>query len=206
MCQKDKSSEFKVKFRKASNHCKKVLEATKFAYANKTKESITSQKLGSRDVWRIANSVLNKGKYAIPPQFNNSEVLHSASDKAKLFAENFSNNFNLDDSGISLCVLPSRTTLKLHNISVNPKMVKKVITNLDFSKASGPDCIPVVVLKNCEPELSYLLAELFNKCLKDSCFPDCWSLYLRMLGNGLQLKTTSLLVFFKRLVKYLKIL
>ena len=30
------------------------------------------------------------------------------------------------------------------------------------SKASGPDCIPVVVLKNCKPELSYILAELFN--------------------------------------------
>ena len=53
-------------------------------------------------------------------------------------------------------------------------MVKKVITNVDLSKASGPDCIPVVVLKNCEPELSYILAELFNKCLKESCFPDCW--------------------------------
>ena len=53
-------------------------------------------------------------------------------------------------------------------------MVKKVIMNFDLSKASGPDCIPVVVLKNCEPELSYILAELFNKCLKESCFPDCW--------------------------------
>ena len=53
-------------------------------------------------------------------------------------------------------------------------MVKKVITNLDSSKASGPDCIPVVILKNCEPELSYILAKLFNKCLKESCFPDCW--------------------------------
>ena len=53
-------------------------------------------------------------------------------------------------------------------------MVKKVIMNLDLSKASGPDCIPVVVLKDCEPELSYTLAELFNKCLMESCFPDCW--------------------------------
>ena len=46
--------------------------------------------------------------------------------------------------------------------------------NLDLLKASGPDCIPVVVLKNCEPELSYILAELFSKCLKESCIPDCW--------------------------------
>ena len=53
-------------------------------------------------------------------------------------------------------------------------MVKKIIMNLDLSKASGPDCVPVVVLKNCELELSYILAELFNKCLKESCFPDCW--------------------------------
>ena len=53
-------------------------------------------------------------------------------------------------------------------------MVKKVITTLDSSKASGPDCFPVVVLKNCDPELSYILAKLFNKCLKEPCFPDCW--------------------------------
>ena len=53
-------------------------------------------------------------------------------------------------------------------------MVKKVIINLDLSKASGPNCIPVVVLRSCEPELYYLLAELFNKYLKGFSFPDCW--------------------------------
>ena len=100
-------------------------------------------------------------------------MLSSASDTAKLFADNFSKNSNLDDSGISLPVFPSRTNLKLRNIFVTLKMVKKVIMNLDLSKASGPDCIPVVVLKNYEPERSYILAELFNKCLKESCFPDC---------------------------------
>ena len=54
-------------------------------------------------------------------------------------------------------------------------MVRKVVIYLDLSKTSAPDCIPVVVLKNCEPKLSYILAELFNKCLKESCFPDCWN-------------------------------
>ena len=64
--------------------------------------------------------------------------------------------------------------MKLHKISVTPKVVKKVITNLDSSNSSGPDCILVVILKNCEPELSYILAELFKICLKEPCFSDCW--------------------------------
>ena len=105
----DKSSDSKAKFRQASNCCKRVLEATKVAKADKTKEYITSQKLGCCDFWSIANSVLNKGKSAIPPLFNVPEVLSSASDKAKFFAENFSKNSNLDDSGISLPIFPSRT-------------------------------------------------------------------------------------------------
>ena len=49
--QQNKSSESKVKFKQASNHCKKVLEGAKLAYANKTKESMTDQKLGSYDFW-----------------------------------------------------------------------------------------------------------------------------------------------------------
>ena len=41
-------------------------------------------------------------------------------------------------------------------------MVKNVQKNLDLSKASDPARIAVVVLKNCEPQLSYILAGLFN--------------------------------------------
>ena len=104
------------------------------------------------------------------------EDLSSASDEAKLFAKNFSKNSTLEDSGISLPAFLSRTNLKLHNISVTPKMAKKVIMNLDLSKACGPDCILVVVCKNCEHELSYILAELLNMCLKESYFPDCLKL------------------------------
>ena len=95
-------SESKVKFRQASNHWKRVLQAAKFAFANKAKDSITSQNLGSQDFWWIANSVLNKGKSAIPTLFN------------------------------GLRGQTSRTNQKLRNISVTPKMVKKVIANLDL--------------------------------------------------------------------------
>ena len=46
--QQNKSSESKLNFRQASNCCKRVFESAKLAYTTKTKESMTSQKLGSR--------------------------------------------------------------------------------------------------------------------------------------------------------------
>ena len=50
----------------------------------------------------------------------------------------------------------SLTNLEFHNIAVTPKVVKKVVTNLDSSKASGPDFAFQwwLVLKNSQPELS----------------------------------------------------
>ena len=118
-----------------------VLQAAKIAYANKTKESITSPKLGFWNILRIANSVLIKKKSAIPTLFNDLQELSSASDKAKLFAINYLgtilSNF--------LPVFPSGTNLKLNNTSVTHKLVEKAITNLDLSKACGPDFISAAV-------------------------------------------------------------
>ena len=52
----------------------------------------------TRDFWRIANSVLSGGKTAIPSLFNDSEMLSSVSDKAKIVAKTFSEDSNIDDS------------------------------------------------------------------------------------------------------------
>ena len=121
----------KVKFRQGNN-LKRVLEADKLGYANKTEQSIISQNLDSRDFWGIANNFHNKGKSAIPPLFNKTEVLPSASasDKMKLFSDNFCKKSNLDDPGIFLPAFAFRTNLKLHNISITPNLIRKIITNL----------------------------------------------------------------------------
>ena len=166
--QQNKSSESKVKFRQASNRCKRVLEAAKLAYT--TPSLPRNLALGTFGELLIVFSTKINLLYLLYSTDRRYCLLHLI--KQNYLLKTFPGN--LDDSGISLPVFPSRTNLKLRNISITPKMVKKVITNLDSSKASGPDCIPVVVLKNFQPELSYILAKLFNKCLKESCFLDCW--------------------------------
>ena len=163
-------SECKGKFRQASNCCKMVLlKLPNLHMLMKQKKSITSRKLGSQYFWRIANSVLNKNKSAIVPQFNDPLVFSSVSGKPKLFVGNFSMNSVTDDGGIYLPAFSSRTN------------------------------ILVAIVKNCQPVLSCRLAELFNMCLKESSIPNSWkvyswSQYLRILGKDLPLKTTSIIL------------
>ena len=119
----------------ACSHYKNVLEVFK---ANEIKELITSPNLSSCEFWRIANSVLNKDKPNIPSLFNYPEILSCASDKAKMFSK----NFNLNHAHVFLLVFHSIYYKKLHDIPIATKLSEKVITNLDFSKASGPYCEP----------------------------------------------------------------
>ena len=68
----------------------------------------------------------------------------------------------------------------------------------------------MVVLKNCGPQLLYILAELFNIVSQGLVFQifgrsHWWSLYLRILVVSLLLKTTALLVFFLWLVVFKKL-
>ena len=81
---------------------------------------------------------------------NDPVLLSSASIKQNYFAKIFSKISDLDDSNISSLVFPSRTYLKLHNISVSPKMVQKMVQTLIHTSWN------------------------FHICLKVSCFPDCW--------------------------------
>ena len=115
-------------------------------------------KLGLGDFWRTTKIILRKGKFTIPPLFSASKGRLFSSSKKNRCDKNFSNNFNLDDSGIYFPVCPCRNNQKLYIIPITSKLVKKVIINFDSSKVPGPDCIPVVVQKNCEPELLYILA------------------------------------------------
>lgn len=64
----------------------------------------------------------------MPLFLNVPKVLFSASDEAKLLAGN---------------AFRFRATLKLHNIFVTLKLIKKGITDLVLSKTPGPDCISI---------------------------------------------------------------
>ena len=78
---------------------------------------------------------------------NGPEMLSQGSDKSKCLQKNFLNTW-IFVTPVSFYLLFFQGLIYNHIIFmqlVTLKLVKKVITNLDFSKISGPDCIPVVL-------------------------------------------------------------
>ena len=82
----------------------------------------------------------------------------------------------LDDTLHSSPDFPSRTEQKILSMRITVRIFASAICELDVAKTNGPDCIPSIVLKMCSPQLSPLLAKLYNKCLFESCFTSCWEL------------------------------
>ena len=140
--QQNKSFESKVEFRQPIYHCKRVLKDAKLTYMIiKQKSSSLPRNLALR-TFGILLIVFSKVNllYLLYSTGQRYCLLHVIKQNCLLKTFFTTLPWWL---GISLNVFPSRTNLKL---------VKKVITNLDSSKTSGPSYIPVVVLKYCESE------------------------------------------------------
>ena len=161
-------------FRTARNKCQRILAEAKDNYAASIRQSILSQRLGSKDFWRIANNVMNRGTSSIPPLFNGPEVLTSSKDKANVLAERFAANSTIQEGEHTLPCFPLRTECVVPKPIITPKNITTIIHSLDSSKATGPDGIPIVVLKHCCPEIAPILSKLFNLCWSESTFPACW--------------------------------
>ena len=172
----NRSSENEAAFKAARNCCRAVLKGARSSYAQSIQTRIGNERLGSREFWRITNNIFNRGKATIPSLINGPEVISTSSGKAKIFASNFAANSTLDDQGHTLPDFPTLTDSSIDSFTIKAKDIAKSIQNLDSSKATGPDGIPVVVLKKLCPEISPILAKLFNKCLKEECFPMSWKL------------------------------
>ena len=164
-------------YRAARRHCKETLHQAKSSYASYVRDSITNQKLGSKDFWRIYSSITKKYKSSIPALSIDDSNLHMATtsaEKAELLCKEFAKNSSLDDGGQNPPPFPPRTTETLLPLKITVRLVKKVIKSLDSSKSSGPDGIPVIVFKQLCPELAPILTILFRKSVSVGEFPSCW--------------------------------
>lgn len=116
MCSRDLAS-----FRTTSNHCKRVLENAKSSYVQMVHAKVVNKKPGAHQVWKITNTLLNRGKLSGPSIINCPEVISSSSDKAEFFSIIFAFYSMLEDKDHSLLGFPCLMEHKLCDITIiNP--------------------------------------------------------------------------------------
>ena len=108
----------------------------------KTKESVTSQTLGSRDFWQKLFSTKVNLLYLLYSTAQRNCLLHFMNQNC--FLKTFLRTL-IFMTLVSLYLFSFAELMWNYHISITPKMVKKVIANLNSSKVSGLDCIPVVL-------------------------------------------------------------
>ena len=108
------------------------------------------------------------------PLLENGQLINTDLDKATLLNEYFTSQTIPPNSNTPLPEFSFLTDARIDSINITPSIVKKVLLNLDPSKASGPDEISNRVLKLCADSLCVPLSNLFNKSLSQGLFPDQW--------------------------------
>ena len=92
--------------------------------------------------------------------------------KATLVNNQFSSAFAADHSHLpSMCGEPFST---MHSFTITGEGVKKLLSNLDAHKATGPDSIPSRFLKEYADKISLALTLIFQASLRQSEVPQDW--------------------------------
>ena len=109
---------------------------------------------------------------------HNNIVAKTPTKKAELFNSYFSSVFQPSTSKTNDTV-DSRisrfpTDLQLSDITLDVEDVINSLTNLDVSKAGGPDGIPARLLKECSHQIASSLCSLFNDSLRSGHIPSEW--------------------------------
>ena len=168
------------KYKKYRNLLSRIIKISKDFY---DAELIEKHEQDKRRVWQQINKITNrqsrkKSSVDLLIDSNGNEI----SDK-KVIADNLNDHFNTIGSKMADGFDNSTRNDPLRHINRSPTCsifflfatndeISKLISELEAKKATGPDGISAYLVKiSCEV-LAPMLTKIFNKCIKESIFPN----------------------------------
>ena len=136
-----------------------------------------SEKISSKQWWRLAKSFVKKDKTQsslYPPISANNQTICDDQEKAEAFNEFFLTHSNID---VSNAPVPDSTTMvneTLSTVIITEKDLSDLLKSLDTNKATGPDQISQMMLKEAGDVIVPSLVKLFNLSLRSSKYPSEW--------------------------------
>ena len=155
------------------NKCKSILRASKAAYYTRCAKALV-QRSNSRSWYKLA-SRLYRGYSklsSVPPlKSATGTVVRNPVTIANRFNEHFT---RFPPSVGSFPNFLPRTGSLLTDVQFTEQEVLTLLNSLNTAKATGPDMVPNVLLRQCSFNICKPLTKLFNKSMSCSALPKEW--------------------------------
>lgn len=162
----------------AVQHCVHVLNQSRALHEQRLRQKLSTGGLRDKEWWTTIKRIGgNSRESEIPVLIENGVEMVSAREKADCFGLHFSRKCNLglqDLSPDSAPEMKARNAPGLHTIHFRPASVKRLLSRLDTSKATGPDGVPGRVVKECSAELCLPVTQLFQLISTTGVQPPAW--------------------------------
>ena len=136
--------------------------------------------MGIRRIWSYVKKQ-RKSNSGVPPLKDNGVLITDAKGKAELLNRQFDQAFSdgkvyTDENIKQKCSVEDVLHPAMPDITITNEGVRKLILNLDASKAPGPDGISPRVLKELADDIAPSLTAIFKRSYETGKVPTCWKL------------------------------
>ena len=163
------------KYKKLRNIVVNKIRKSKTAYFEKLENSKNSDSVDPKMFWKASKSLLKTNKNIYNSIFfSDGRYAETDEEKANILNDFFAAQSIVNDENKDLPPLRSVTHTYLQTIRFTRQDAKDVLLNLKVSKASGPDLISLLLLKEGANVLAMPLSLLFNFLIACGYFPTPW--------------------------------
>ena len=158
-------------FKSCQRSCVAALKIARWDYISNILSN-TLETGNSKPFWRYVKS-RKQDKCGVSPLKSNGTLHTDSSSKATILNNQFSSVFTCDDHNGDT-VLEGPSIPPLPELVIHEEGVSKLLSNIDHTKAGGPDDIPCRILKELSDELAPYLTCIFRQSLAEGVLPDIW--------------------------------
>ena len=168
---KNKSIENWESFKQIRNSTNRIVQSNKCKFENKLAQEI---KTNPKQFWNYVRSKSKKSNSYPDLIDEGSNIISDDKQKANYFNEYFASVYTDEDKHFIPRLELRNKDKFLGTINFTPSLVEKQLSQLNTSKAAGPDNLHARVLNELSLHISKPLYIIFNKSLTEGRLPNAW--------------------------------
>lgn len=170
---KSKKHEHWAKYKEIAKETKKQIKQAHWQHLNRILESAQEDN-NPKPFWQYVKSQ-QQDSVGVAPLRSNGQLFSDPRSKAKILQEQFCSVFTQDKDSPDRNRKPNSPELPcIGPLDIRLEGVRKLLMEINPSKAAGPDEVAGRVLKELAEELAPFVTCLFNKSITSSDIPSEW--------------------------------